>query len=177
LSTFPAEEIAQLRQVVQSGRAVLGGRLIGEEAFFVAMGKLKKSLTFLRSTPICTSPSGEPIHFHKLFDEMEQYVENGKMHFFGLVWIQPAPLLEKINILEFLLQHGEFAPVDTTDASHKPHEITSVENLPDEPEQLVENAKAEAERIIFEAKQEAERIKEEARRKAEQPWLTEPRDG
>lgn len=168
MSTFPAEEISQLRQVVESGRALFGGVFIDAEAFFVATGKLKKSLVGFSVTPIATS-SGEPVHIHKLIDETEQFVENGKIHFFGRVWLEPAPLLAKIDLLESLLKQDESSSLNTTPFPTSTNSFG--QNLPDKAG--VENAKAEAERIIAEAKQEAERIVEQARRRVEEPWVME----
>ena len=174
MSTFPAEEIANLRQVVESGRAVFGGVFINEETFWVAMLKLRKALPNSKTAPTFVSASGEPIQIYKFLDELEQYIDNGKMRFLGMVWVETAPLLKKIDEVEALLKQGKFLTSNSTQILQD----TSTEVINDgrkfeQPDQTIKNAQVEADRIIAEAKQEAERIIEQARRRAEEPWVME----
>jgi hypothetical protein len=177
LSTFPTEEIANLRQVLQIGPTLFGYVVVDEEGFFVCMAKLKKSLAGFKIAPAEDSNLPQPFDIYRQMEEIEQMMETASVHVFGKAPIKPGNFLRCIDQLEFSLKQvaacAASTELDEVFPILSPNEMATLEKELEQPEQTVENAKAEAERIIAEAKREAERIKEEARRKAEQPWLVE----
>jgi hypothetical protein len=146
--------------VINSGKPLLNGAFIDEQAFFIGTCKLKKSLgeTYVQLAR-AKRDDGSGLDSLRLIDELEMLIENGKAHVFGKVWINQHDCLLHLDKVE-----ASFSQYLALDEEWPVEQPASAES------EKVQAAQTEAERIIAEAKREAERIVEEARRQRENPW-------